>query len=114
MQSRAFDQLVERRACFEHPITEHDGAEGRHRRTVQAHHGIDPFADSGVPFEQPGINQIHAAGPGDTPVNDDNLAVQAHVVAGEQASQQSRRQRCPHLDAGIAETLRLLAPPPRA
>ena len=50
-------------------------AEIRRHGAFEAGQGINPFADSRILFEQARVHEIHAAGPGDLAVNNDNFAM---------------------------------------
>ena len=68
-------------------------------RPFGAHHRVHPLAHAVLLLEEPGIDEIHAAGVRDPAVDDDDLAVQPQVDAPERDLPRAHGERDLQLDA---------------
>ena len=77
------DRDRRRLARLHAPVEQEDGEQRAHDRALGTHHRVHPFPDARALLEVPRVHEVHAAGVGDAPVHDDDLAVQAQVDAAE-------------------------------
>ena len=74
---------------LQNPVADQHDAERDDGRAFEAHHRIDPFANSGILFEVPRIDQVHAPGPGNLAIDHNDLAVEPDVSATDHTAQYS-------------------------
>ena len=79
----ALDRDRRRLAGLHPPVEQEHGEQRADDRALGTRHRVDPFPDTRALLEAAGVHEVHAAGVGDAPVHDDDLAMQAQVDAAE-------------------------------
>jgi hypothetical protein len=91
-------------------VRQADRCEGIDDRTFDAHHHVDPFANTAIGLEQFRVGQIVAADISDLLVADENLAVISQIGPSKEGREQIDSQGADDLYARLSQPFRPMRP----